>query len=68
MVINRDQVQFWENLQADGQVANAVKSFKDQNPNGQKCSTATNGSSTNVQGSSQNSNSDSSSDSKKSDN
>jgi hypothetical protein len=50
MVINRAEVQFWENLQADGQVANAVKSFQDQNPNGQKCSTTTN-TGTGVQGS-----------------
>jgi hypothetical protein len=53
MVINRSEVQFWENLQADGQVANAVKQFKQQNPNGQKCSTATGASSTNVQGATQ---------------
>jgi hypothetical protein len=52
MVINRSEVEFWENLQADGQVANAVKQFQQNNPNGQKCSsTTTNGtSSTSVQG------------------
>jgi hypothetical protein len=49
MVINRGEVQFWENLQGDGQVANAVKQFQQQNPNGQKCSNTT-GSSTGVQG------------------
>lgn len=53
MVINRDQVTFWENLQDDGQVAKAVKTFQQQNPNGQKCSdqssSAANSSSTNVQ-------------------
>ncbi len=38
MVINRSQVTFWENLQDTGQVAKAVKSFEQQNPNGQKCS------------------------------
>ncbi|MDB5164521.1 MAG: hypothetical protein JWL89_147 [Candidatus Saccharibacteria bacterium] len=38
MVINRDQVTFWENLQDNGQVATAVKAFEKQNPNGQKCS------------------------------
>lgn len=38
MVINRDQVTFWENLQDDGQVAKAVSTFQKQNPNGQKCS------------------------------
>jgi hypothetical protein len=38
MVINRTQVTFWENLQGGGQVAKAVKTFQQQNPNGQKCS------------------------------
>lgn len=38
MVINRSQVTFWENLQDGGQVAKAVKTFEQQNPNGQKCS------------------------------
>jgi len=53
MVINRDQVTFWENLKSDGQVATAVKTFQQQNPNGQKCSTnTTNSNSTNVQGTS----------------
>ena len=53
MVINRSQVTFWENLQDSGQVAKAVKTFKQQNPTGQKCSdSATNASTTNnVQGS-----------------
>ncbi len=53
MVINRSQVTFWENLQDTGQVAKAVKTFKTQNPTGQKCSdTASNASTTNnVQGS-----------------
>jgi hypothetical protein len=37
MVINRDQVTFWENLQDGGQVAKAVTTFEKQNPNGQKC-------------------------------
>lgn len=37
MVINRDQVTFWENLQDNGQVAKAVSTFQKQNPNGQKC-------------------------------
>ena len=53
MVINRDQVTFWENLQDDGQVAKAVATFKKENPDGQKCadqSSAAN-SQTNVQGS-----------------
>jgi hypothetical protein len=52
MVINRSEVEFWENLQGDGQVANAVKQFQTNNPNGQKCSNTTTNStsSTNVQG------------------
>lgn len=37
MVINRDQVTFWENLGDNGQVAKAVTAFQKQNPNGQKC-------------------------------
>ena len=37
MLINRDQVTFWENLHASGQVAKAVSTFEKQNPNGQKC-------------------------------
>lgn len=40
MVINREQVIFWENLKDDGQVAKAVKDYVAQNPNGQKCDTA----------------------------
>lgn len=39
MVINREQIIFWENLKADGQVAKAVAEYKKQNPQGQKCDT-----------------------------
>ncbi|MDB5186045.1 MAG: hypothetical protein JWL85_568 [Candidatus Saccharibacteria bacterium] len=39
MVINREQVIFWENLKDDGQVAKAVAEYVKQNPNGQKCDT-----------------------------
>lgn len=42
MIINRDQIIFWENLKDDGQVAKAVKEYHDQNPNGQKCDTTNN--------------------------
>lgn len=42
MVINQEQVIFWENLKTDGQVAKAVDEYKKQNPDGQKCETATN--------------------------
>jgi hypothetical protein len=38
MVINADEVTFWENLQSTGQVAQAVATFQKENPNGQKCS------------------------------
>lgn len=38
MLINREQVVFWENLKADGQVAQAVQEYVRQNPNGQDCS------------------------------
>lgn len=37
MVVNASQVTFWENLQSDGQVAQAVSKFQQANPNGQKC-------------------------------
>lgn len=38
MLINRDQVTFWENLKTDGQVAKAIDKWVSENPNGQKCS------------------------------
>ncbi len=38
MVINREQIIFWENLKDDGQVAEAVANYVQQNPNGQDCS------------------------------
>ncbi len=37
MVINQEQVSFWENLSSDGQVAKLVDKFQEANPNGQKC-------------------------------
>ncbi len=37
MVINREQIIFWENLKEDGKVAQAVAQFKSQNPNGLDC-------------------------------
>lgn len=46
MVINRDQVIFWENLKDDGQVAKAVAEYVKQNPNGQQCNQATNNNNT----------------------
>jgi len=40
MLINADQVIFWENLKSDGQVSKAVANFIKQNPNGQTCTTS----------------------------
>jgi len=42
MVINRNQVAFWENLQDKGKVVQAIKTFKQQNPTGPNCDAATN--------------------------
>jgi len=38
MVINRDQVTFWENLNDSGKVVTSIKQFQKQNPNGPDCS------------------------------
>ncbi|MBA3758861.1 hypothetical protein H0X10_04530 [Candidatus Saccharibacteria bacterium] len=43
MLINREQVIFWENLKEDGQVAKAVAEYVKANPNGQQCNTETTG-------------------------
>lgn len=40
MLINREQVIFWENLKDDGQVAKAVAEYVKANPNGQQCNTS----------------------------
>lgn len=41
MLINRDQVTFWENLKTDGQVTKAIEQWVQQNPNGQQsCNTS----------------------------
>lgn len=40
MVINRNQVAFWENLQDSGKVVQAIKQFQQQNPNGPNCTAA----------------------------
>lgn len=37
MVINRDQVSFWENLQDNGQVVKKINEFIKQYPNGPDC-------------------------------
>lgn len=46
MLINREQIIFWENLKNDGQVAKAVDEYKKANPNGQKCETPNNNATT----------------------
>ena len=38
MVVNREQVIFWENLKNDGQVLKAIDQYKQQFPNGEDCS------------------------------
>jgi hypothetical protein len=59
MVINNDQVIFWENLKDDGQVAKAVAEYVKQNPQGQKCDqpaqSNTNGSTNNTNATTNNS-------------
>lgn len=42
MVINKNQVAFWENLKSDGKVVDAITKYKKQNPNGPDCTTQTN--------------------------
>jgi hypothetical protein len=39
MLINRDQVTFWENLDKDGKVAKSIEEFKKANPKGPDCTT-----------------------------
>lgn len=46
MVVNRDQVFFWENLKSSGQVAQKVAEYYKQNPNGQNCSQSNSSNST----------------------
>jgi hypothetical protein len=55
MVINRQEVSFWENIQDNGKVVSSIKAFKKQNPNGPDCSQVSNqtqASSTTAQGTS----------------
>lgn len=42
MVINHQQVSFWENLKSSGKVAQGIKQWQQQNPNGQTCTQTTN--------------------------
>lgn len=46
MLINQNQVTFWENLRSDGQVAKAVAQYIEDNPSGLKCEATTQSSST----------------------
>jgi hypothetical protein len=61
MLINADQVTFWENLQDGGQVAKAVSTFEKQNPNGQKCADQSSSASSNSGNNAQSAGSNSSS-------
>ena len=55
MLINRDQVTFWENLSKDGKVAKGIEEFKKANPKGPDCTetstTTQSTNNTNTQGS-----------------
>jgi hypothetical protein len=42
MVINRNQLAFWENLRDNGKVVQAIKEYIKQNPKGPDCSNQTN--------------------------
>lgn len=59
MIINQEQVTFWENLHDSGQVAKAVADFKKNNPQGQKCVDQSTSSSTNSTNATQNASSNS---------
>lgn len=51
MVINRDQVIFWENMKGDGKVTKAVEQYVKDNPKGQDCNqTGASSSTTQAQG------------------
>jgi hypothetical protein len=54
MVINRDQISFWENLKGDGKVSKAIDQWVAQNPNGQNCDTASTNSTQQSTGTTQN--------------
>jgi hypothetical protein len=45
MIIQRDQVTFWENLKDEGTVVKGVKDWKSQNPKGLECNTNNQGNS-----------------------
>lgn len=39
MIINREQITFWENLKEEGQVSKAIAKWVQDNPDGQNCDT-----------------------------
>lgn len=49
MVINRNQVAFWENLKDDGKVVTAITDYIKANPSGPDCSATTSTNSTSTQ-------------------
>lgn len=49
MIINRNQIAFWENLSNEGKLVKAIKDYQEKNPNGPDCSQQTQGSSTTPQ-------------------
>ena len=53
MIINRNQVAFWENLQDSGKVVTAIKDYIKTNPNGPDCSAASSSSSSSTSSNSQ---------------
>lgn len=46
MIINNNQVYFWENLKPSGQVSQKIAQYYKQNPNGQNCTQSTSSNST----------------------
>ena len=51
MLINADQVVFWENLKTDGLVSQAIAKYVSENPNGRQCQTQNSNSNNNTPGS-----------------
>ncbi len=41
IIISRDQLSYWENLDNNGELVKKIDEFKTKNPNGQKCTTST---------------------------
>lgn len=49
LVINRDQLVFWENVKTDSKLADGIKQWKEKNPDGLKCEETTQGNETQQQ-------------------